>query len=182
VTGIELQAVGGLVLAAVGLPYDDATAGNYSDLASPFLLDALAFLAGPTKNDLPLRPAFPYLAHPHDGYRYVRALTAEAPDANFPTAIGTGVGVPGAFLLEQNAPNPFRGRTTVGFHVAREGAIRLDVYDVQGRRVHTLVDERRTPGTYAVEWDGARLASGRYLYRLTVDGEVVSTRQATLVR
>jgi hypothetical protein len=182
VTGIELQAVGGLVLAAVGLPFDDATAGNYADLASPFLLDALAFLAGPTQNDRPLRGDFPYLPNPHRGFDYVKDLTAEPPVANFPTAVGTGVGVPGAFLLEQNAPNPFRGQTTVGFHVAREGAVRLDVFDVQGRRVATLVDERRTPGTYAVEWDGRAFAAGRYLYRLQVDGEVVSTRQATLTR
>ena len=81
VTTIAFQAVGGVVLAAVGLPYDDATAGDYSDLLSPNFASALNFVAGPTKNDLELPDGFPYLADPHNGYSYVKQLTAMAPNA-----------------------------------------------------------------------------------------------------
>ena len=181
VTTIELQAVGGVVLAAVGLPEDDATAGDYSDLGSAQLFSELAFVAGPTRNDVALLDGFPYLALPHDGYSYVRDLTADAPTANFPTSF-VGVGAPEAFLLDPSFPNPTSAASTVQFHVARAADVRLDVYDVRGRLVETLVDRREAPGTHGVTWDTSRLAAGTYLYRLRVDGKVVATRQATVVR
>ncbi|WP_229210979.1 DUF4331 domain-containing protein [Dyadobacter jiangsuensis] len=67
VTTIELQAVSGVVLAAVGLFYDDATP---QAPVSQQLLNVLTFTAGPTKNDAALKGAFPYLANPWRGYDY----------------------------------------------------------------------------------------------------------------
>ncbi|HEX8298854.1 MAG TPA: DUF4331 family protein [Rubricoccaceae bacterium] len=182
VVGIELQAVGGVVLAAVGLPQDDAVAANYSDLASPFLLDNLSFLAGPTRNDVPLRTSFPFLANPHRGYDYVKQLTAQPPYANFPSAGELGVGAPQGFILEQSFPNPAQGASTIRFHVANPSAVRLAVYDVQGRLVQTLVDGQTGAGTHEVRWNAAGVASGTYVYRMMVDGELVATRRATVVR
>ncbi len=182
VTGIELQAVGGVVLAAVGLPYDDAVAGDYSDFGSPFLFDALAFLAGPTRNDIELRTGFPYQANPHRGYDYVKQLTAPAPRANFPVSAGVGVGAPQGFFLEQSYPNPARAGATVQFHLAQGGAVALEVYDLRGRLVQTLVSGEQPAGTHQARWNTSGVASGTYLYRLTVGGEVVAVRQATVVR
>ena len=180
-TTIELQAVGGLVLAAVGLPFDDAVEGDYSDLVSQMLVNALGFVAGPTANDVPLLSYFPYMANPHRGYDYVKQLTAEAP----PGTVGLqpmGIGVPEGFLLNQNYPNPFIPSTTIQYQLANGGRVLLDVYDVRGRLIQTLVDEERPAGTHEVNWDAARLASGTYLYRLQVNDRVVSTRQATLIK
>ena len=182
VTTIELQAVGGLVLAAVGLPEDDATAADYSDLASPQLVSELRFVAGPTRNDLEIRDDFPYLPNPHRGFDYVRQLTAPAPRANFPTASGLGIGAPTGMLLNAPFPNPTSGASTVQFQVARAADVRIDVYDVRGRLVQTLADQRYTAGEHDVRWDASGLASGTYLYRLVVDGEVVGARQATVAR
>ena len=182
VTTIELQAVAGLVLTAVGLPEDDATAGDYSDAVSPQALSELSFLAGPTKNDIPFLTEFPYLATPFDGYSYVRRHLAEAPDANFVTSSGIGVGAPQGFILEQNFPNPTAATSTIQFHVARAGDVRLDVYDVRGRLVETVYNQPTTAGTHSVDWNAGRLASGTYLYRLQVGGETIATRQATVVR
>ncbi|HET9252353.1 MAG TPA: FlgD immunoglobulin-like domain containing protein, partial [Candidatus Eisenbacteria bacterium] len=84
--------------------------------------------------------------------------------------------------LEQNAPNPFNPRTTIRFSVAEPGAVRLDVYDVQGRHVSTLVDGMIAAGDHAVPWDGrsdsgSSAASGVYFYRLrTASGESESRR------
>ena len=181
VTTIELQAVGGLVLAAVGLPEDDATAADYSDLASSQLLSELAFVAGPTRNDLAFRSGFPFLANPHNGYSYVRDQTAEAPDANFATS-RIGVGVPQGFLLDQSFPNPTASASTIRFHMSAPADVRLEVYDVRGRRVQTLYNEEAPVGTHSVDWDTSDLAAGTYLYRLRVGGEVVGTKQATVVR
>ncbi len=182
VTTIELQAVAGLVLAAVGLPEDDATAGDYSDLASPQLVSELTFVAGPTKNDIALRDDFPYLANPQRGFDYVRDVTAEAPPFAVANEPGIGVGVPQGFILDQNYPNPFGARTSVEYHVSSPGAVRLEVYDIRGRLVDTLVDDQKPQGTYEVEWNASRFASGTYFYRLAVDGRPVSTKKATLIR
>ncbi len=184
VTTIAFQAVGGIVLAAVGLPYDGATAGDYSDLLSPNFVSALNFVAGPTKNDLALdNEAFPYLATPHNGYSYVKQLTAMEPNAFVVSSEeGLGLGVPQGFILDQNYPNPFGASTTVEYHVAEAGDVRLEVFDIQGRLVSTLVSEARTSGTHTAEWDARGLASGTYFYRLSLDGRTVSTRKAALIR
>ena len=180
VTTIALQAVAGVVLSAVGLPEDDAVAANYSDLGSPQLFNELRFVAGPTKNDLPFLSAFPYLADPHRGYDYVKQLTASAPQANFPTALG--IAPPQGALLEPAFPNPSASGATIRYHVAEAGAVRLAVYDVRGRLIQTLVDGPTQSGTHDVRWDASGLPSGTYLYRLQVGNDVVATRRATVVR
>ena len=182
VTMIELQAVSGVVLAAVGLPEDDATAANYSDLYSSQLKAELSFVAGPTKNDVPFLAAFPFLAAPQRGFDYVRDQTPGAPAANFPTSIGIGVGAPAGVILDQSFPNPTAGQATLRFLLTRSAPVRLDVYDVRGRLVQTVASGQFTPGTHDVPWDASSLASGTYLYRLTVDGQLVSTKRATVAR
>ena len=182
VTTIELQAVAGLVLAAVGLPEDDAQAGDYSDLASPQLVSELSFVAGPTKNDIALRSSFPYLANPHRGFDYVRDVTADAPPMGLAAEDGLGLGVPGAFLLDQNYPNPFGSASTLRYHTTREERVVLRVYDVQGRLVQTLVDELRPVGTHTVRWEADGLAAGTYLLQLQAGDRVVQTRKTVLVR
>ncbi|WP_420455838.1 DUF4331 family protein [Rubrivirga sp.] len=183
VTGIELQAVGGLVLTAVGVLEDDYTGADYmGGLVTPQTLEELAFIAGPTMNDIPLRDDFPYLANPHRGYDYVKQLTADPPRANFPTSGRLGLGVPSGMILDQSFPNPSAAGSTVRFQLPRSGTVRLDVYDVQGRRVQTLADRDFQPGTHNLRWDTSSLAAGTYLYRLMVDGELVATKRATVVR
>ncbi len=182
VTTIELQAVGGLVLAAVGLPFDDATSGAYADLASPRLVQELTFVAGPTKNDKPLLTSFPYLAAPHRGYDYVKQLAALSPGT-----IGTGTSpmglvVPTAFILEQNYPNPSAGGTTIRYHVSRTSDVRLRVYDAQGRVVATLVNGETNEGTHEVQWNAAGMAAGTYFYRIEADGQSYDVKKATIVR
>jgi hypothetical protein len=71
VTTIELQAVGGVVLAAVGLWYDDFVPGTTASPVTPRLVANLGFSAGPTKNDAPFRAGFPYMAAPWRGFDYV---------------------------------------------------------------------------------------------------------------
>ena len=184
VTGIALQAVGGLVLAAVGVLEDDYTGSDYMGmLVTEQVVSELNFLAGPTKNDLPLLSDFPYLATPHRGYDYVKQLTAEEPNAFIVSnQDGLGVGVPQGFILDQNYPNPFGASTTVEYQITKPGSVRLSVYDLRGRLVSTLVNEDQIEGTYTEEWNAAGLASGTYFYRLEVDGRPVSTKKATVVR
>ena len=75
--------------------------------------------------------------------------------------------IPGAFRLEQNYPNPFNPATTVPYRLERGGPVRLDVFDLRGRHVATLVDAVQPAGAYAVPFEARGLPSGTFLYRLT---------------
>jgi hypothetical protein len=182
VTTIELQAVGGLVLAAVGLPFNDAVAANYSDLASPMLLAELTYNAGPTQNDLAVSWNFPYLANPHRGYDYVKQLTAKAPGSLVSIdSDGLGIGVPKGFLLEQNYPNPFNPSTIISYHVAKADNVELKIFDSVGQEIATLINQSQAPGIYNINWNASGLASGTYYYRLQI-GDEVSTKKAVLIK
>jgi len=181
VTTIELQATGGLVLAAVGLPFDDAVQGNYSDLASAKLLAELTYNAGPTRNDLDLQFTFPYLALPHRGYDYVKQLTAKSPV----TSVSSGtlnIGVPKAFIIEQNYPNPFNPSTEIKYRVSANDVVKLRIYNQLGQVVTTLVDKPHAPGTYSVVWDAKDVPTGTYYYRLEAGDEVFPAKKALLVK
>ena len=78
-----------------------------------------------------------------------------------------------AFNLEQNYPNPFNPRTGVRFQVSGVSDVKLTVYDLLGREVAVLVNERKPAGNYTANWDGrtsrgVAVSSGAYLYRLEV--------------
>jgi hypothetical protein len=80
-------------------------------------------------------------------------------------------------------PNPFAARTTLAFDLAEQGPVNVDVFDIRGRRVASLVDEMRPPGFHEVAWDGRdtagrSVASGVYLVRLVADGQRRVTRIA----
>ena len=182
VTTIELQAVGGLVLAAVGLPFDDAVAGDYSDLASQMLVNELTYTAGPVANDIPLEPTFPFQADPHRGYDYVKQLTAADPNMSSVGIRDLGVSVPSAFILEQNYPNPFNPSTTIEYQVSKAGPVAIRVYDVQGRQVATLVDQDHATGLHSVQWDASSVASGTYFYRIEAGGQTFQAKKALLIK
>lgn len=83
--------------------------------------------------------------------------------------------VPRVFSLAENYPNPFNPQTRIEFGLPASARVRLDVYDVRGRRVATLVDGTLDGGHHRVVWDGTdasgrRVASGVYLYRLDAPG------------
>ena len=82
--------------------------------------------------------------------------------------------VPERFRLDQNYPNPFNPATTIRYALAEAGPVRLDVFDVLGRRIATLAEGFQTPGPHEVVFDARHLPSGPYLYRLhTADGIVM---------
>jgi hypothetical protein len=85
--------------------------------------------------------------------------------------IATGVsetpGLPREFALKQNYPNPFNPRTVVSSQLPVASNVKLVVYDLLGREVTVLVNERRAAGRYQDTFDGSGLASGVYIYRLT---------------
>jgi len=80
-----------------------------------------------------------------------------------------GESSPGEYRLEQNHPNPFNPVTTISYHIAREGWVRLQVYDLMGRLIQTLVDEHKPAGTFSTSFNAEAMGSGVYFYQLTRD-------------
>ena len=96
--------------------------------------------------------------------------------------------LPESFILAQNEPNPFNPSTSIRYDVpsGRTVHVSLNVYDLQGRLIRTLENSEREPGTYNVFWDGTdyegrRVASGIYLYRLRA-GNYIRTRKMVLLK
>jgi hypothetical protein len=73
------------------------------------------------------------------------------------------------YQLYQNYPNPFNPNTTIRFSIINKGPVSLKIYNLLGQEIITLVDEVLNPGTYKVNFDGAKLASGMYFYRIAAN-------------
>jgi hypothetical protein len=80
------------------------------------------------------------------------------------------------YSLLQNYPNPFNPSTTIKYELPQSSEVRLSVYDMLGREVSVLVNERRNAGIHEVKFDGSNLASGVYFYRLQAGGFVQSKK------
>jgi uncharacterized protein (DUF1501 family) len=89
--------------------------------------------------------------------------------------------IPKEYALGQNYPNPFNPDTTIGFNLPRTSTVLLEVYDLLGRSVATLVDGEMPAGSHSVQFHARGLASGTYIYRLRAD-EYVETRKLMLLR
>jgi hypothetical protein len=88
---------------------------------------------------------------------------------------------PLGFALPQNYPNPFNPTTVISCQLPVAGHVRLAVYDLLGREVAVLVDERKEAGRYELKFDGSALSSGVYLLRM-VAGRFIATQKMMLVR
>lgn len=94
--------------------------------------------------------------------------------------------LPDGFELHQNHPNPFNPNTTISFSLPAAEHVKLDIYNVNGQVVRTLIDRNMPDGTHTVEWDstdetGNPVASGIYFYRLSA-GDKSLTKKMSLVK
>jgi len=118
--------------------------------------------------------------------RYVEAITTEFSSfALFEDSVETSVeddsAKPSAFSLGQNSPNPFNPATSIEFTIPDAGFVELTVYNAMGQIVTHLVDRSLPAGTHRAVFDGSRLASGVYFYRLAAPG-YVQTRKMMLIK
>jgi hypothetical protein len=120
---------------------------------------------------------------------YLRRYVAPEPLVSVGPEISTAAPqgpLPAPFRLAQNYPNPLNPGTVIRFELAQAMTVRLEILDLQGRVVRTLVADRRQPGVHEVAWDGCdeegrAAASGTYLYRLQGGGHA-QTNKLTLIR
>lgn len=172
VTTIELQAVSGVALAAIGLWYDDYT-GSGSPVTQD-LLDVLGFDAGVTQNDTSLRQCFPYLQSPWRGFT--------GPGYVGPTLSVNKLGLSTPEVAMVAYPNPFSSTVNFKYKVAVKGEVMLEIVNINGRVVKSVNVGEKTKGEYVLNVNGAELPSGNYFAQISVDGRKVGASKLTKVQ
>ena len=159
VTTIELQAVGGVALAAIGLWYDDYTGGSP---VTPQLVNTITFNAGVTKNDTTFKPAFPFLQSPWRGFT---GAQYEGPKSNV-----FNLGIAAEPVALAAFPSPFKTAVTFHYKLSVDAVnVRIDIVDAIGRKVASLDEGSKTKGDYYFQWSKSNLAAGTYYARLYAD-------------
>lgn len=91
------------------------------------------------------------------------------------------------FELSQNYPNPFNPSTTIEFSVPKKSEVVLEIFNILGQRVITLMNRSLPPGNYTVDWNGTdnsstAVATGIYFYRLRSGSDIVSSKKMLLLK
>jgi len=89
--------------------------------------------------------------------------------------------IPEEYYLAQSFPNPFNARTTIKYQLPVESHVKLEVYNLLGRKVATLVNEQEKAGYRSVVWDASEVSSGLYFYKL-IAGDYTETKRMMLVK
>ena len=84
------------------------------------------------------------------------------------------------YVLYHNYPNPFNPTTTIRYEIPQDGAVTIDVYDILGQRVSTIINEFQKADRYEVDFNGIGLASGVYIYRMKVNDFIESKKMLLL--
>ncbi len=114
----------------------------------------------------------------NDGYPYLHGISDPVSAEDDLSAMTNHINV-------SNYPNPFTKYTTIEFTITRQSKVRLDIFNITGKRVKTLYDQKATPGKYSFSWDGkdnsgAELPAGIYLYRLDIQYETATRKMMML--
>ncbi|MEE9552995.1 MAG: T9SS type A sorting domain-containing protein [candidate division Zixibacteria bacterium] len=91
------------------------------------------------------------------------------------------IDLPDGFALSQNYPNPFNAKTTIGYDLPERSDVRIDIYNILGAKIATLIDETKPAGSHSVIWDAEDVSSGVYLYKIRA-GEFTESRLSVLLK
>ncbi|MCD6204516.1 MAG: T9SS type A sorting domain-containing protein [Candidatus Marinimicrobia bacterium] len=111
------------------------------------------------------------LGHLNNGGKILRASAVDIGGKEVETVLNR---LPTEFRLYQNYPNPFNAETLIRFDLPQESHVILEIFDLLGRKVTTLLNEKRQPGTYRLQWNGLdgkgrEMATGIYFYSIQTD-------------
>jgi hypothetical protein len=170
VTRIELQAVGGVVLAAIGLWYDDYPGTGTP--VTPDLLKVLTYNTGVSANDTTLKSTFPYVQTPWPGTCNCSGLAIDytQPAILQPTQDPMRLGAPEVFISA--APNPASGTTNLRYRVSVNANVVIQVTDGNGNLVTTLQNGRQQAGTYNISWNTSNVPAGLYFINTKENGVI----------
>ncbi len=166
VVDIETMAVSGVVLAAIGLWYDDYVVGSPNPV-TPDLLKVLTSAGdGVDANDTPFLGGFPYLAQPWSGLQGGTCDCGETGKTSMKSVQGMNLGLsPTSIVTEEirTYPNPASESTTIRYNLVNETAVSMKVFDTAGRVVATpLRNKKMSAGVHEVALDVSKLGNGIY--------------------
>ncbi|KAA3660434.1 MAG: T9SS C-terminal target domain-containing protein, partial [Calditrichaeota bacterium] len=170
----ERGMVAGITDAEGRFAISDLPAGNYKILVEGAGIQS-SYLGGTNENDAQTLALEDGVAL-DIGEMAVQATT---------TTVGDNAEVPSEFLLHQNYPNPFNPETTVKFTLAKNGKTVVQVFNILGQHVKTLVDQNLEAGTHTVHWQGIDsfgriVSSGLYVLQLRSSGQAATIRMVLL--
>jgi len=170
VTRIELQAVSGVVLAAIGLWYDDYTPGGSP--VTPNLLKVITYNTGINANDTTLKTGFPYEQAPWPGTCNCNGVAVDytQPAVLPPTPDPLRLSAPEVIITA--VPNPVNGTANVRYRVAASSNIVIQATDANGNLVTTLQNGRQEAGTYNVSWNATGVPAGLYFIHIKENGVI----------
>ncbi len=90
--------------------------------------------------------------------------------------------IPKDFKLYQNYPNPFNPKTNIKYEIAKSKNVILRIYDITGKEIISLVNQKQNAGTYEVDFSGSGYSSGVYFYSLIIDGKLIDTKKMILIK
>ena len=176
VTRIELQAVAGVALAAIGLWYDDYTIGQ-SPL-TPNLLGVLGYTTGIESNDTTFKVGFPYVQTPWSGYGLCTGgsvVTAINPNSEL------NIGAPQ--LIMESFPNPATAFNTIKYRLTDKSKVKIRIYDSNSNLIATPVNnEVKAIGTHEVRVNLASYATGMYYIVLSNNNQTVQSVKLAVVK
>jgi hypothetical protein len=90
--------------------------------------------------------------------------------SSFVTAVAAAANTIKSFQLFQNYPNPFNPSTVIQYSIPEESRVRIDIFNIIGQKITTLINSVQKSGSYNLTWDGSQLTSGVYFYSIKVSG------------
>lgn len=86
------------------------------------------------------------------------------------------------YKLYQNYPNPFNPYTYIRYEMPVQGNVQIEVYNINGSKVQTLVNEKKESGNHEIEFNGSNLSSGIYFYKFSINGKLINTKKLILLK
>jgi flagellar hook assembly protein FlgD len=88
--------------------------------------------------------------------------------------------IPNEAILSQNYPNPFNASTTIEYNLPHKSEVRIEIYDIMGRKVETLIEDNQEAGINRLKWDASDYPSGIYFYKLSYGDKNISRKMVLL--
>ena len=110
----------------------------------------------------------------YDGISYAEV------SSNGSVRVSNRESTPGVFGIGQNYPNPFNQQSVISYQLSAGGHVMVKVYDIHGREIATLVDERQEAGKYQIQFDGSNRSSGIYFCRFITDSDIQSLKMSLI--
>ena len=172
---IELKTVSGVVLAAIGLPYDDYVSGG--SLVTPALVGVLSYHTGVDKNDTTLSDKFPYEQLPWSGKHNCNCGVSPSVAPGFVNTFTqtSNLGFSAPELLASSTPNPMVNTNKITYKLDGDANVQIAVFNALGQQVKVLSNQKQSAGMHSIDWQTGNMLKGAYFIQLYKNGSLKQT-------